>query len=381
MTGKLVQVPEFRIDSTHASTGSTSPDEISSASSETQPILSGVSHISRRGGSGNSSSSTTKGGRSGANMTRALSRGFLRGLMCCQECSPKRLLSLTGDGGEYDNDDKFNTPSELYNLQALRNTSSVSPLVTAPMLHTSGGLRSLPMIESIIGEYTAACKVYGCSDRINAGILTTIRFSLPSLRVTGSFHDADVLALCEVLFRHANGALSYIQRLDFAIASKEGKRNNRLGFTSHGAFALSKVLQQTNNINEIFLPRHKIGPYGASALFMACRDNPSIHTLGLRRCRIGERGALAFAELVCTSFKTGLKDVDLSANSIGYRGTAAIDRALLKRESSFPSLPLMIVNLEGNHVFPEVCLSLLEPCSWAFRRNCLFLIVRSHQQR
>eukprot|EP00984_Skeletonema_dohrnii_P012896 scaffold5266_cov100-Skeletonema_dohrnii-CCMP3373.AAC.1 len=83
--------------------------------------------------------------------------------------------------------------------------------------------RNIDEIETIIQEYTTACQIYGCADRINPGILTTFRFQLPSLRVSGAFFDADMLALVEVLLHHVNGALSYIRRLDFSVAAKEGK--------------------------------------------------------------------------------------------------------------------------------------------------------------
>jgi hypothetical protein len=109
-------------------------------------------------------------------------------------------------------------------------------------------------IESILQEYTAACQIYGCADRINAGILTTLRFRLPSLRVSGSFFDADMLALAEVLLHHINGALSYIRRLDFSLAAMEGKQFGKKGIRSHGAYALSKVLQMSLYIEEVFLP-------------------------------------------------------------------------------------------------------------------------------
>jgi len=35
---------------------------------------------------------------------------------------------------------------------------------------------NIDAIESIIHEYTTACQIYGCADRINPGILTTFRF-------------------------------------------------------------------------------------------------------------------------------------------------------------------------------------------------------------
>jgi hypothetical protein len=162
-----------------------------------------------------------------------------------------------------------------------------------------------------------------------------------------------MLALTELLLKHANGALQYVKRLDFTIASKEGKQQLgiKVGFKSHGALALAKTLQSTQFITQVWLPRHRIGPYGASALFWACSANPSIHVLNLRRCRIGERGAFAFCELILNE-KTGLQDVDLSANGIGHRGTVAVEKAL----KEIAAENFIFVNLEGNLVFPEVCL-------------------------
>lgn len=316
------------------------------------------------------------------------------------------------------------TPSEVYNLRALHqqaSSNSISPLVAAPMMLTTR--RQLPSstdgdpagsnaiststvtVEGLIGEYMYLCKFYNVS--YNAGILTTLRFSMPSLRVAGSFHDLDMLALVELLLRHANHRLSFIRRLDFSLASKEGRKNPsyKLGFTSHGALALAKVLQKSKHIQQVWLPRHRIGPYGASALFLAARDNPTIQTLNLRRCRIGERGAFAFCELIASNTlpppssqssalasmskdpgspafshtlldsiagaPTGLLEVDLSSNGIGHRGTAAIERALEQRHRK--TAEMLLVNLEGNLVFPEVrtyisdC-AILHPVErWAFQ--------------
>jgi len=63
-----------------------------------------------------------------------------------------------------------------------------------------------------------------------------------------------MLALVEVLLEHINGNLSYIKRLDFSLASKEGRQLGKKGVRSHGAFALSKVLQISKHIEEVFLP-------------------------------------------------------------------------------------------------------------------------------
>jgi hemolysin III len=167
------------------------------------------------------------------------------------------------------------------------------------------------------------------------------------------FIFSPVLAVTELLLHHANTTLRYISRLDFSIASKEGKqfKSYKLGFTSHGALALAKVLQTTKYIHQVWLPGHRIGPYGASAIFLACQENPTIQTLNMRRCRIGERGAFAFCESLSSTKTRGLSDVDLSSNGLGHRGTVSIQR-LLERQNT--DVPPLFVNLEGNLVFPEI---------------------------
>jgi len=280
----------------------------------------------------------------------ALSMQFMKSLsgICCDDCGFQDHELSTHDTG---------SPSDLYNLQTLqrRNISSISPLVSAPMMMPSSPQWSSSgnqnpatnQIEKLLGEYMTLCQFYKVP--YNSGVLTTIRYRLPSLRVGESFHDTDMLALTEFLLRHANKALSYIRRLDFTIPGKEGKRQRsmKMGFTSHGALALAKTLQYTKYVTQVWLPKHRIGPYGASALFWSCSTNSTIQHLNLRRCHIGERGAFAFCELILNE-KTGLEDVDLSANVIGHRGTAAIEQALEKDGRG------IYVNLEGNLVIPEI---------------------------
>jgi len=202
---------------------------------------------------------------------------------------------------------------------------------------------------SLLQEYIAATHMYGCA-QINPGVMTAIRFSLPTLRVSGSFHDSDMLALCEVLFRHCNGALYHIQRLDFSIAGRYGKLHGRKGFGSHGAFTLSRVLCISNHIEEVILRRNKIGPYGASAIFAAASKNSTLKNISLRRCHIGEKGAFAFVEYVKGSNSCGLREVDLSVNGIGFQGSIAIEEMLIEREKD--GMPIDI-DLDGNLVIQE----------------------------
>lgn len=316
---------------------------------------------------------------------RTLSMQFMKSVsgICCQECGKNDPLVGSSGGGGGDPDPSEDYPSELDNLQSLLlqhknstiSNSSISPLVLAPMKGTSIQYHDMPTIEGLLGEYMCLCQFYQVP--YNAGIIATLRFSLPSLRVSGSFHDLDMMALTELLMRHANGRLRYIHRLDFTVASKEGKqpsKSAKVGFTSHGALALAKALQSTKYIHQVWVSRHRIGPYGASALFLACKDNPTIQQLNLRRCRIGQRGAFAFCEMLMNrntrerererdnddndnddddnNDRPGLVDVDLSSNGIGHRGTNAIERAIAEwnKKASSP----LFVNLEGNLVFPEI---------------------------
>lgn len=196
------------------------------------------------------------------------------------------------------------------------------------------------------------------------------------LRVSGQFFDADMLALVEVLLNHCNGHLSYIRRLDFSLAAKEGKQLGKKGIRSHGAYALSKVLQISKHIEEVFLPNNKIGPYGASAIFYAVSSNPTLRTLLMRGCRIGERGAFSLVsqilevpenENINNNSNTngeedknknrscsccGLREIDLSANRIGFYGVFAIEKALQRRGAH--QKEAIEVDLEANMVFQEV---------------------------
>ncbi|KAL3826249.1 hypothetical protein ACHAXA_006277 [Cyclostephanos tholiformis] len=257
-----------------------------------------------------------------------------------------------------------------------------SPSALSSSSSVSGGGDGVVPVERILVEYAEACRIYGIPYRVNPGVLTALRYSLPTLRVSGNFFDADMLALSEILLRHCNGSLSHIRRLDFTIAGREGgdrgghgmhlggggggggSGSGRKGIRSHGAYALSRVLTISEYIEEVYLVGNRIGPYGSIAIFDAVGSNPNVRTLLLRGCRIGERGAMAFVDRVLVDYdgddddvkgggkrrsrKSGLRVVDLSACRMGFRGTFAIEERLRERED------VMIVDLEGNMVFQEV---------------------------
>jgi len=206
--------------------------------------------------------------------------------------------------------------------------------------------------ESIIHEYIVACNLYGCSDRINAGVLTALHFSIPKLRVSGSFHDADMLALSDVLIRHINGFLKYITRLDFSLASREGKLHGKKGFGSHGAYSLSKVLEKSRYIEEIYLQGNRIGPFGAVSIFKSISKNRVIRRILMRKCRIHERGAIGFVEHLCLNPVTSLNEVDMALNGIGYSGCSLIQHGLMMRAEK--KLGKIELDLDGNLIFQEV---------------------------
>jgi hemolysin III len=256
---------------------------------------------------------------------------------------------------------------------ALSSSSSTS---SSSSFHRGG----VVAIERILVEYAAACRVYGTHHRVNPGVLAAIRFSLPTLRVSGNFFDADMLALAEVLLRHANGPLRHVRRLDFTVAGREGGEwgghgrfggggSGKKGIRSHGAYALSRVLALSENVEEVRLAGNRIGPYGSSAIFEAASRNPGLRTLSLRGCRIGERGALAFVDRILVGGRggrSGLTEVDLSACRMGYRGCLAIEEGLKRgrREEGWPPCGsssssssggvMIVVDMEGNMVFQEV---------------------------
>ena len=140
--------------------------------------------------------------------------------------------------------------------------------------------------------------------------------------------------------------------------------SGKKGIRSHGAYALSKVLSVSQHIEEVYLTGNRIGSYGSAAIFTSAASNSTLKTLLMRGCRIGERGALVFAKVVCEEESaSGLREVDLTACRIGFRGCYAIEEALkgrMERDGSFENVvaktmkPSIVVDMEGNMVFQEV---------------------------
>ena len=164
--------------------------------------------------------------------------------------------SNESDDEDNDNDNEYSITDSLFanpsNALVRRRTNIIANTTDNDIHYDPSSSSST--VEQILHEYTTACQIYGCAHRINAGVLTTFRYRLPSLRTSGNFFDADMLALVEVLLHHINGALSYIKRLDFSLAAVDGKQFGKRGVRSHGAYALAKVLEVSQFVEEVFLP-------------------------------------------------------------------------------------------------------------------------------
>ena len=267
-----------------------------------------------------------------------------------------------------------------------------------------------------VRQYLSLCRDYGAAP--NAGVLTTLRFALPTLRPSGAFHDLDMLPLVDLLLL-APGA-AHIRALDLTQASRDGPLFGRCGIGSHGAVALAallrgdaasagaggqrqrqrgagegqgkgeeKVARGGCRLESLELSGNAIGAFGGVALAEALGSRggaSSLRKLGLRKCFIDERGGLAMAERVLAPGSgSALEDIDLSVNNLGMRALAACEAALAARAGEAsrvaaaaaataaatasaqrrplpppplppppPPPPPMKANLEGNLVFAEV---------------------------
>lgn len=100
------------------------------------------------------------------------------------------------------------------------------------------------------------------------------------------------------------------------------------------------------------MQRNCIGPFGAVSIFKAAAVNSTLKCLLMRRCTIMEKGAMVFAKECLGSEVCGLQEVDLSVNSIGFRGSMAVEQAISDREIN--SWSQIDVDMEGNMIFQEV---------------------------
>ena len=196
-------------------------------------------------------------------------------------------------------------------------------------------------MERILLDYHHLCQFYGCNT--DMGVLTTIRYTLSTLRIASSnFHDGHMLSICDLFMKYGNGPLSYIQHFDFSrtrnrnynhssstaniffperspfyvvptlpypaslmsssatssSSSSAFRKAMNTGFGSHGAIALAKWIQVSKYMTELYIDRNPIGPYGASVIFLACTMNTSLTKLSARRCHVNERGAMMFVKTI-----------------------------------------------------------------------------------
>jgi len=146
----------------------------------------------------------------------------------------------------------------------------------------------------------------------------------------------------------------------------------------YGCLCKSHVLTEVTLSFVSNLPGNRIGSYGAAAIFSAVSTNPTLRTLLMRGCRIGERGAFAFVSHVLESPPIendddnngeeessnnsrsrpcnccGLREIDLSANRIGFYGVFSIEKALKRRMELDETNEPIEIDLEANMVFQEV---------------------------
>ncbi len=146
----------------------------------------------------------------------ALSLSFMKSWsgLCCPDCvnDPVDETKLRQDIQASSSP----PPSNLSNVAQLPEimNSRISPLVVGPM-NGVNVVRAATVIEGLIGEYMCICKFYQVP--YNAGVVAALRFSLPSLRTSGLFHDLDMLALVELLLRHANLLVLCVLNVDWGI--------------------------------------------------------------------------------------------------------------------------------------------------------------------
>jgi hypothetical protein len=194
---------------------------------------------------------------------------------------------------------------------------------------------------TLINKYTDLCRSYGVDT--DAGVLVALRFGRKKLRASPLFGDKGMLPLADVLLKvsKSDQEPSALTVLDFSQAT----------ITSHGAIALSKILESNIGLKEIRLQHNKIGTHGAKAIADSLAGHPSIKIVNLRGCAVGERGAYMLCSRLLNK-ATAVEFLDLSLNVMGMGGMGAINDALLKRQTL--KLPPIEVDLQGNAVTEEV---------------------------
>ena len=134
-----------------------------------------------------------------------------------------------------------------------------------------------------VRRYTALCREYGATP--NPGVLTALRFRLPTVRPSGNFHDVDMLPLVDLLLMSSDAA-GHVRALDLAQASRDGPEFGRCGISSHGAVALAALLRRSGadesggaapvaHIDSVELRNNAIGAFGGVAIAEALKARGS----------------------------------------------------------------------------------------------------------
>jgi hemolysin III len=193
------------------------------------------------------------------------------------------------------------------------------------------------MADIIVARYTDACRQYGVET--DAGVLVALRYGRSKLRVSPLFGDKGMLPLADVLLELKPA----LKVLDFSQAT----------ITSHGAIALSKILESSEiALEEIRLQHNKIGAHGARAVADSLAEHKTVKFVNLRGCWVGERGAFMLCRRLLNKV-TAVEFIDLSLNSMGIGGMGAINDAITQRKTKKDLSPIT-VDLHGNAVAEEV---------------------------
>ena len=169
-----------------------------------------------------------------------------------------------------------------------------------------------------------------------------LKFHLKSCRPTPPFHDRDMLALYDLFLLPG---MNFVDRIDLTLASRGGSQARDVirgypvrGIRSYGAVALANMMTE-NEFREVNISGNYLGGYGAEAIAEAVktiglRETASLSVLKLRGCKIGARGAQAFAVKVAPFFSGDL-NLDLSNNNMGNSGVSMLANALQERDKRF----------------------------------------------
>ncbi|KAL3911361.1 MAG: hypothetical protein SGPRY_008725 [Prymnesium sp.] len=132
--------------------------------------------------------------------------------------------------------------------------------------------------------------------------------------------------------------------LTCADASREAPCNNSLGKGEISAL-VAAIEQSGQSLAAIDLRGNWLGPFGAALLSKALASHPTLTTLSIASCRVGDYGVLSLVKELLSSAPAVLAQVDLSHNSISDVGARELS-VLLERET-VPSLSHLDLSWNG----------------------------------